>query len=101
MSNYIYTDGERFIRISNVPTTEHFTKMHWHMHASEKWKIVPGGSADITIHWNRIASVITGWCPPSFAQFMDGFERGYEAEGQTTSPEVFLQAIEQAIEKEI
>ena len=90
MNNFIYTNGNQQIRIASVPNTDAFTKLHWHMKAIG-YKTVPGGSANITIHFNRIANWVTGWCPPSFADFMEG------REGTTTPKEVFNSELTKAI----
>ena len=90
MNNFIYTNGDQQIRIARVPDTNAFMKLHWHMTAIG-YKTVPGGSANITIHFNRIANWLTGWCPPSFADWLDG------KEGTTTPKAVFKAELTKAI----
>ena len=100
MSDHIFTNGLEYIRIARIPDADKFSKLCWHMNASGAvWKPISGTAPVVaTIHWNRIATVITGFIRPSFSDYMDEHEGG-TTQNKTTPPKVFLQFLEEAIEE--
>ena len=96
MNDFIFTNDSQTIRISNVPDHHAFEKLNWHMRTLS-YRTVPGGNAKIAIHFNRIANWVTGWCPPSFAEYAGNFE----SRGSTTPREVFRSELTKAINEDL